>query len=264
GSGFVISSGGYLLTNKHVAAGWMVPYGPEEGYEVGAVFDITKPQAPPTLFNPSTVAPLVLWIPEQGGRVFYSNARRPVDQSVHRFEGRNDSLLVRFPGSTLDIPARMLRASLEADVAEIKIDTEEKLSMVDLSNGALVPVGEQVTVLGYPAFSSKTVAVISSIENGMQRQRIESVPEPTVTAGNVSRMSEAAQRVGSTVTGGRMGEVYQLTVPTSSGNSGGPVFDHDGKVIGLFTYGARNRETTTYAVPIKYGLDLLKVQRSQQ
>jgi len=41
------------------------------------------------------------------------------------------------------------------------------------------------------------------------------------------------------------------------------VHHHDGKVIGLFTYGTR-RETTTYAVPIKYGLDLFKVQRSQE
>jgi serine protease Do len=89
------------------------------------------------------------------------------------------------------------------------------------------------------------------------------VPEPTVTAGNVSRMSEAAQRTGTTTTLGAMGELYQLTVPTGAGNSGGPVFDHGGKVIGIFTYGTK-RETTTFAVPIKYGIDLFKVQRTQQ
>jgi S1-C subfamily serine protease len=58
-----------------------------------------------------------------------------------------------------------------------------------------------------------------------------------------------------------MGDVYQLTVPSSAGNSGGPVFDAAGNVVGLFTYGTR-RETTTYAVPIKYGRGLFQVQRT--
>ena len=261
GSGFVISSSGYILTNKHVAAGWKVSYGQEEGYEVGIIFDIGKRQAN-GMFNPSQRRDLVQWVPEEG-LVFYSNAPIPVDPRPHKFEGRNDRLDVRFPGSTLSIAARLLRSSVEADAAEIKVDTEQQLTTVDLSNGSLAPVGEQVTVLGYPAFSSQTVAVISSIEAGQAHQRIEVVPEPTVTAGNISRMSEAAQRTGSTITGGVMGETYQLTVPSGAGNSGGPVFDHDGKVIGLFTYGTR-RETTTFAVPIKYGLDLFKVQRSQE
>ena len=38
------------------------------------------------------------------------------------------------------------------------------------------------------------------------------------------------------------------------------MFDRNGKVIGIFTYGGR-RETQTYAIPIKFGMDLLKVQR---
>ena len=38
---------------------------------------------------------------------------------------------------------------------------------------------------------------------------------------------------------------------------------HDGKVIGIFTLGSVYRETLTYAVPIKYGIELFKVQRSQ-
>ncbi|MBV9250368.1 MAG: serine protease [Acetobacteraceae bacterium] len=60
---------------------------------------------------------------------------------------------------------------------------------------------------------------------------------------------------------GAMGEAYQLTVPSASGNSGGPTFNAEGKVIGLFTYGSR-RETTTYAVPIKFARDLIQVQRA--
>jgi S1-C subfamily serine protease len=61
-----------------------------------------------------------------------------------------------------------------------------------------------------------------------------------------------------------MGEIYQLTVPSGAGNSGGPVFDQQGKVVGIFTAGAPTRETTTFAVPIKFGIDLFKLQRTLQ
>ena len=258
GSGFVISSQGFILTNKHVAAGWRTSYGEHENYKAGVLYDFTQRQAP-RIFDPSKRTELVNWIPEKGP-VFRVNVPVPVDGQLHVYEGRSDLLQVKFPGSPVGLAARLVRVSAEADVAEIRVDTEQALTTVDLSSGALVPVGEQVTVLGYPAFSAQTLALISSTEGGQLHQMVETVPEPTVTTGNVSRISEGLQRVGAVETGSAMGELYQLTVPTGAGNSGGPVFDHDGKVIGIFTYGTA-RETTTFAVPIRFAIDLFKVQR---
>ena len=258
GSGFVISSEGYILTNRHVAAGWSVSYETDRDFDVGLGFDIENPgRRSPFVFDPSAHPELMSWLPERGP-LFRPEA--PILIGVREFEGRNDRLDVRFPGSPLRLAARLMRTSVEADVAEIKVDAQQPLTTVEISDGRVAPVGEQVTVLGYPYFSKNSQAVIRSTELGDKSQHVEVVPEPTVTTGNIALITTGVRSTGEGTTIGP-GDTYQLTVPSSSGNSGGPVFDHTGKVIGIFTYGT-SRETTTYAIPIKFGLDLLKVQRS--
>lgn len=66
-----------------------------------------------------------------------------------------------------------------------------------------------------------------------------------------------------TRTYGSVGDVYQLTVNTvSDGTSGGPVINNQGKVVGIFTYAKSNPQgdRVTFAVPIRYGHDLLELQ----
>ena len=56
----------------------------------------------------------------------------------------------------------------------------------------------------------------------------------------------------------QFGDVYQLTVnSTGGGNSGGPVMDSRARVIGLFTYAIQGDVRLTFAVPIRYGMELM-------
>jgi S1-C subfamily serine protease len=56
--------------------------------------------------------------------------------------------------------------------------------------------------------------------------------------------------------------VYQLTVnSTGAGNSGGPVFDDRGRVIGIFTSSNSLDVKVTFAVPIRYGMELMGTSR---
>jgi S1-C subfamily serine protease len=251
GTGFVVSSQGYLLTNKHVAAGWGKPFTgdlecvKERKCGTGLVFPLNGGR-PPIEINPLAVAQLRYWIPESG-MVF--RADQPIaigSDSPHMLEGRNDMLEVGFPGNPLRISARLMRASVPADAALIKVDTLQPLKTVEVSDGSVAAVGEQITALGYPDYSDRDqrIVAIGSADRTSPVQQRRLVPDPTVTSGNISLVTPRD---------------YQITATISHGNSGGPLFDRAGKVIGIVTYGT-NRETTNYAIPIKYGLELLRTQ----
>jgi S1-C subfamily serine protease len=60
------------------------------------------------------------------------------------------------------------------------------------------------------------------------------------------------------------GDSYQLTInATGGGNSGGPMFDDEGNVVGIYYASSTDPQGTriTFAVPIKYGLELMNVGR---
>jgi serine protease Do len=283
GTGFVIDGQGLILTNKHLAAGWDINYNAFASYEdgIGVIFDTTD-KIPPDSTNikqrevyekfmmnhyfnistrPNQFHDLTSWYPENGGPVFEQNQPRVISNNSRTFEGGNEQLEVRFPGARMNMNARLIRASTDADVALIKVDATENLVAIPIASDDDAKIGGHVTVLGYPDFSVQNVAEVSTIEKGEFRKRREEIPQPTVTEGIISTISLPQQQVGNLTIAGSMGHVYQMTVSAGRGNSGGPVFNSDGKVIGLYTYGS-SRETNTFAVPIKYARDLLHVQRT--
>jgi serine protease Do len=281
-TGFVISGQGLILTNKHVASGWMINYNQFAEYEKGqgVVFDAdkmiprfnmgtTNGQRAYAKYIEQNVFDLsstenkfknyVKWMPQEGGPIFDADQPTIIAKGDDTFEGKNEILKVRFPGSRLDVDARLVRASTDADVALIKIDATQDLNIAPLADADDVKEGERVMVLGYPAFSTKNTEIFTTVENGEAHEHVEEIPNPTVISGIISNIGSAPQQVGGATIVGNMGDVYQMTVTSGPGNSGGPVFNSQGKVIGLFTYG-NVRGTVTYAVPIKYGRALLKFQ----
>ena len=151
----------------------------------------------------------------------------------------------------------------DSDAALIKIDSPQILDKVELADDDTVTIGEKVIVLGYPGISVENVQRQVTVENGLTRIQNEVIPEATVTDGIVSKLSTGfKEKDGVTLTSA--GERIQLSVlATGAGNSGGPVFNSSGKVIGLFTYSrSRGDARVTLAVPIKFGRDLLRAQRN--
>jgi serine protease Do len=277
GTGFVVSDNGFVLTNKHVAAGWMVrslppisrglllPLGlntqnikARDVKDKVEIIDVNSG-------SPGT-AKLLEWVPESdGGLVFNNYATIPIGAGTRIFNGHNQQLAVRFPGSRTSINAVLVRASVENDVAQIKIETPQPLKKVDIAPDDTLKVGERVIVLGYPGVSSRTVEIVQTNEAGAQRQRAEFVPEPTVTEGIISRLGTESQSNSGVTKIGTSGDAIQLSINSAGqGNSGGPVFNSIGKVIGLFTYTrAAAGANVTLAVPIKYAREFMQPQRLQ-
>jgi S1-C subfamily serine protease len=272
GSGFVVHENGFILTNRHVAGGWLDEY---DRYRAALPTALVVPQGgsiaearPPVAAEAAQMMQQMAWVPAQGGRLFQETRAVPVSDRADAFEGRAELLDVRFPGNNLSIGARFVRASNEADVALIKIEAPQALRPVVLADDGHAPaLGEPVTVIGYPAISEQTLALQTTQQGGNLRVSSEVIPEPTVTDGIVANIGSPLSRAAddaALLTVGTMGDVYQLTATaTGAGNSGGPVFNAAGQVIGLFTYmrTGEHGERVTFAVPIRYGQKILRLNR---
>jgi serine protease Do len=265
GSGFVISSDGFILTNRHVAAAWHTRYDFPAvagvvlvGSENGKVqVQIISRQEFPS------------WVPSQAKTITSASLNLATLRSLpaitprgKSLEGRNDYLDIAFAKNRIRIPAKLVRISDSNDVAMVKIDIPQTLKKVELNdNYDSIKVGDPVVVLGYPGFSDSVIGVVASRDIFNQQASAKEIPDPTLSAGNIGRILRG--QAGLTEAAVFAGDYYQLTInSTGGGNSGGPMFDAQGKVIGIYSLGIHADANASGAVPIRYGIELMGVKPS--
>jgi S1-C subfamily serine protease len=175
-------------------------------------------------------------------------------------EGRNDYLDATFAQNRIRIPSKLARVSDRIDVAMVKLDLPRPLRKVELNdNYDTIKPGDAAIVMGYPAISPDVVALTRSKDTFNPDLAAKVIPDPTVSVGNVGRVIRGQEGSSESVVS-TIGEVYQLTInSTGGGNSGGPVFDDQGRVIAIYTSGrsALRDATISFAVPIRYGMELM-------
>jgi serine protease Do len=147
-------------------------------------------------------------------------------------------------------------------VAMVKIDMPRALRKVEMmDNYNSIKQGDAILIMGYPAVSPVVVGAVQSKDVFNRADEAKVIPDPTLSVGNIGRVIRGQAGLNE-ATYSSFGDVYQLTVnSTGAGNSGGPVFDDRGRVIGIFTSSNSLDVKVTFAVPIRYGLELMGISR---
>lgn len=157
------------------------------------------------------------------------------------------------PGVGLDtsnaISCNVLYAKEEyPDIAVIQAVEEvpERVALSLLEDENKVEVGDAVYALGYPATSDYTEGTVygTTLPGG--------VADVTITSGIISRFTTSSS-LGDT-------RLIQHDATINGGNSGGPLIDSRGSVIGINTYkigGGENTDNSSYSVRIDYIKDVL-------
>jgi len=143
----------------------------------------------------------------------------------------------------------------------IKIDVPETLTKCEFNdNYDTIKPGDPAIVLGYPGIAPPQFGVVFSQDRFNQQYTLRTIPNPTVSVGNIGSIHRGQIKPTDPVVSS-FGDYYQLTInSTGGGNSGGPVFDDHGKVVGIFTAGKwEPGAAISFAVPIRYGKELMGI-----
>jgi S1-C subfamily serine protease/DNA-binding response OmpR family regulator len=164
---------------------------------------------------------------------------------------------VYFPGKA-GLPAKLDRISSKADLATLQLDSplppNSAVLQLDDRTEATV-TGDAVVLIGYP----------TGIEGILARAGSDVTQKIVSGTQDVNRiMSQLASQhlIRPTTTQGHIGDVLEDKIvydaATTSGGSGGPLFNRAGKVIGINFAVLRDFGGSNLAVPVKYAKDLLR------
>jgi S1-C subfamily serine protease len=180
--------------------------------------------------------------------------KKMLDQGLEPVMGE---MTAYFPGVPHGVPIKTEKISSAADVAVVRGNVSELgIKQIALADGRRSAVsGGAVVLLGYPTALNAILARAS--EETLQSIAAASKGDPKRV------MEELARRnlIRPVTTQGHIGDVLPDKIiydaQTTSGGSGGPLFNNEGKVIGINFAMVREFGGSNFAIPVGYGKSLL-------
>jgi S1-C subfamily serine protease len=248
GTGFIVSSDGYLVTNAHVVftdddlESLLLDeflYTKFIEYSDSLASNYNIPQDYRDQANVDGALKMLEYFETYGE---LTNVKKDhfifmgVAQSGQALKSNTVRALVKKEGEVIDQVTG--EYTWGRDVAVLKI-SQDNLPTVRLGDSDRAQVGDNVFIIGYPGLGLDEFFVA------------ESRLEPTVSAGVISAFRTLKSGI----------EAIQTDAAINRGNSGGPVYNSKGEVIGISTFGAGPEtgiEAIKFAMPINLAKEFLK------
>lgn len=162
-----------------------------------------------------------------------------------------------FPGHPEPFPLEIVALAPDTDIALLRLDPRGiSLPVLPLAGPEeQSPVGDPVLLLGYPAGLAALVA--------KAELRPAALPDIPTTGREVAESLARRGLIRPLATQGHIGDLlpHQIVYDalTAGGGSGGPLFNLDGRVIGINYATLSNFAGSSFAIPIQWARDLLEV-----
>jgi S1-C subfamily serine protease len=164
-----------------------------------------------------------------------------------------------FPGQRQPIPLKFKIAASREDLAVCTLDLKDvppEIPLLPLETDTdSVAVGKTVVMMGYPSGPDRLLALLDDAESRGIQQRYAALDallgylaetrriNPATTQGNITDLD--VRRI-----------AYDAR--TAEGGSGAPLFGPTGRVIGVNFAVFTENQASNFAVPIRYGINLLE------
>jgi len=168
------------------------------------------------------------------------------------------SYVAYFPGITTGIPAKLGQISSQADLATLKLQDPPppgaEVLKVDGAASASV-TGDPVVLMGYPTGIEGILARAGSVV-------ADKIADQSHDVDQIMAQLAAEKLIRPTTTQGHIGDLLKNEIvydaATTSGGSGGPLFNRDGDVIGINFAILKGFGGSNLAIPARYASGLIK------
>ena len=177
---------------------------------------------------------------------------------IHQgFQAEISTINAYFPGDARAFKAEIQQISQDADLSTVQVETQglKRPAFSIDANPAAAVTGEPIISIGY---ATGLAAILAKTDEDTAQQIVSK------SGGDVADvLSELAKRnlIRPLITQGHIGDVLPdkivFDAQTTSGGSGGPLINHQGKVIGVTYAVLKGFGGSNFGIPIKYSKPLL-------